>query len=155
MVEENKEYYDILDIMNAIPHRYPFLLVDRVTEINEKGGKGYRNVTINDSCFQGHFPGRPVYPGVLIIEGMAQCAGVIAFKKLEKQIGTQGIKDKLIFFATINNVKFREIVQPGDQLFYDIEISQLTPSRGKFSGKALVNGKVVCEAEMIAVLRDK
>lgn len=153
MPENEKTYLDIQDIMNCIPHRYPFLLVDRVTEIRENGGKGYRNITINDSFFQGHFPEKPVYPGVLIIEGMAQCAGVIAAKILEKQ--NQSTKNKLIFFATINNVKFREIVKPGDQLVYDIEIPQLTPSRGKFIGKALVDGKVVCEAEMMAVMRDK
>jgi 3-hydroxyacyl-[acyl-carrier-protein] dehydratase len=150
---ENTEVFDVIDIMKHIPHRYPFLLVDRVTEINETGGKGYKNVTFNEEFFNGHFPGRPVMPGVLILEGMAQCAGYIALKLSEKSRNM--IKNSLIFFMMIDKVKFRKPVLPGDRLDYEVEFIKNTPRIIKFRGIAKVAENVVAEGEMTAMLSDK
>ncbi len=150
---EEKKVLDIIDIMKHIPHRYPFLLVDRVTEITPSGGKGYKNVTINENYFQGHFPGRPIMPGVLIIEGMAQCGGYIALKLLEKD--QSNIKDMLIFFMMIDNAKFRRPVLPGDRLDYEIEILKLTARLLKIRGVGKVDGEVAAEADMTAMLTPK
>lgn len=150
---ENAEVFDVLDIMKHIPHRYPFLLVDRVTEVGEKGGKGFKNVTINEEFFQGHFPGRPIMPGVLMLEGIAQCAGYIALKHSGKD--QEKNKDKIIFFMMIDKVKFRRPVVPGDRLDYEIEFIKNSGRIIKFKGKAIVNGETAAEAEMTAMLADK
>ena len=155
MAEEKKEYYDIQDIMEVLPHRWPFLLVDRVTEVGKEGGKGYKNVTMNDQFFLGHFPGAPVMPGVLIVEGMAQCAGFIAMKAIELESDKDDDEEKIIYFMTINNVKFRRPVKPGDKLEYHIEIKKFAGSRGKFQGTAYVDGQKACEAEMTAMIVPK
>jgi 3-hydroxyacyl-[acyl-carrier-protein] dehydratase len=147
--EQNK-VFDVIDIMKHIPHRYPFLLVDRVTEITPEGGKGYKNVTINEEFFQGHFPGRPIMPGVLIIEGMAQCAGYIGLKIQEKNGNISG--ESLIFFMMIDKAKFRKPVLPGDRLDYEIEIIKLSSRILKFKGTARVDGAVAAEAELTAML---
>jgi 3-hydroxyacyl-[acyl-carrier-protein] dehydratase len=150
---ENK-VYDTCDIMKTLPHRYPFLLVDRVTEITEEGGKGYKNVTMNEEFFQGHFPGRPIMPGVLIIEGMAQCSGFISFKIWESknENSVQENKEKSIFFMMIDKCKFRKPVVPGDKLEYEVQILKLSTRIGKYMGVAKVNGEVVAEAELTAML---
>lgn len=155
MAEENK-VYDILDIMKVLPHRYPFLLVDKVTEVSETGGKGYKNVTMNEEFFQGHFPGRPVMPGVLIVEGMAQCSGFIALKILEKTDPKfDPNKPKIILFMMIDKVKFRRQVLPGDKLDYEITVMKLSSRIAKFAGVATVNGEKAAEAEMTAMMDDK
>ncbi|MCD5390751.1 UDP-3-O-acyl-N-acetylglucosamine deacetylase [candidate division NPL-UPA2 bacterium] len=134
---------DINDIQKILPHRYPFLLVDRIVEI-EEGRRivGIKNVTFNEPFFPGHFPQRPIMPGVLIIEAMAQTAGVLMLKR-------EGNLGKLAYLAAINKVKLRRPVLPGDQLRLEVEVSKLHQKTGKVLTKALVEGKVVAEAEMV------
>jgi 3-hydroxyacyl-[acyl-carrier-protein] dehydratase len=140
------ENIDIVEILRVLPHRYPFIMVDRIVSV-ELGKKivGLKNVTINEPFFQGHFPGRPVMPGVLILEGMAQVGGIMAFYSSPEAIG-----DKLIFFAGIDKARFRRPVVPGDQLIFTLEL--IKQKRGVMVMKALaeVDGKVVAEAELMA-----
>jgi 3-hydroxyacyl-[acyl-carrier-protein] dehydratase len=139
---------DIFEIQKCIPHRYPFLLVDRVIElIPDKSAVGIKNVTINEPFFQGHFPGNPVMPGVLIIEAMAQVSGVLGAKS--------GVTGSAIYFMSIERAKFRKPVRPGDQLRMEVEITHKRGPVIKLSGKAFVDGKLVCEALMTAMASDK
>ena len=140
---------DILKIMDLIPHRYPFLLVDRILSVEEEKITGIKNVSINEPHFQGHFPGHPIMPGVLIVEGMAQCAGVLMFRKLDDP------RSKVVYFASIDKIKFRKPVVPGDQLRYEIEITRFGGKICKFRGETYVGDSVVCEAEMVASIMDK
>jgi beta-hydroxyacyl-ACP dehydratase FabZ len=152
MNEPNPEQETVLDseqIKALIPHRYPFLLVDRITKMTDDTCTGYKNVTINDNFLQGHFPEKAVMPGVLIIEGMAQTGAAFYNHKQ----GTRS--DKLIFFAGINKAKFRKPVFPGDRLVYEVQILQIRSVIMTFTGKAYVDGKLACEAEMMASLVDK
>lgn len=140
---------DIKEIQELLPHRYPFLLVDRIIEI-EPGVKaiGIKNVTINEEFFQGHFPGHPIMPGVLIIEAMAQVAGILAFRS--------GVKDaKSVYFLSIEKAKFRKPVVPGDQLRFEVNVLQCRGNVWKFSGNALVEEKVAAEAEFTAMVTDR
>lgn len=138
---------DITEIMKVLPHRYPFLLIDRIQELDQgKRVVGIKNVTINEPFFQGHFPGRPIMPGVLIIEAMAQAGCVLAFKSLEET------KDRLVYFMGIEKAKFRKPVVPGDQLQIEIDVMQRRPPYWKLKGIALVNGQKVCEAELMAMI---
>ena len=140
---------DIKEIQKLLPHRYPFLLVDRIIDI-EPGIKavGIKNVTINEDFFQGHFPGHPIMPGVLIIEALAQVAGVLAFRS--------GISEgKSVYFMSIDKAKFRKPVVPGDQLRLEISILQQRGNVWKFSGNAVVEEKVVAEAEFTAMVTDR
>jgi len=134
---------EINEILNILPHRYPFLLVDRIIEI-ELGKKivGIKNLTINEPFFQGHFPGRPVMPGVLQMEAMAQVAGIL----LNKTLGGEG---KISFFAAIDNARFRRPVVPGDQLRMEIEIISAKSRLSKVSAKAFVDGKLASEADLM------
>jgi len=137
------------DIIKVLPHRYPFLLVDRITEL-ELGKRivGIKNVTINEPFFQGHFPGNPIMPGVLIIEAMAQVGGVLARLSMPEVMG----RDGAIFFITMDKVKFRKPVVPGDQLTFEV-IPLRTGSRiWKVAGKAFVKDDVVAQAEMAATI---
>src|SRR4030043_1413275 len=138
---------EIKEIMNILPHAYPFLLVDRIIEI-EPGKRivGIKNVTYNEPFFPGHFPGRPIMPGVLIVEAMAQTAGVLVFNTLP-----EGDRNKLVYFLGMDNVKFRKPVIPGDQLRLELEITKHRQSIWGFKGKALVDGKLVAEAEFLAI----
>src|SRR4030042_3363351 len=142
---------EIREILGLLPHGYPFLLVDRITEI-EPGKRivGIKNVTYNEPFFPGHFPGRPIMPGVLIVEAMAQTAGVLAFKSVPQE--EQG---KPVYFLGIDNVRFRKPVVPGDQLRLELEITKHRQSIWGFKGKALVDGKLVAEAELLAMLGDE
>lgn len=139
---------EINKIMKAIPHRYPFLLVDRVLELEPgKRGVGIKNVTINEPFFQGHFPGMPIMPGVLIVEAMAQLGAVIVLSMPENQ-------GKLAFFAGIDGMRFRRQVVPGDQLRLEVEITRMRGTIGKGIGRALVEDQVAAEGTIIFGIGD-
>jgi len=142
---------DVNEIMEILPHRYPFLLVDRIVEL-EQGKKivGIKNVTINEPFFPGHFPGHPVMPGVLIVEAMAQVGGVLAYLS-----SGDDIRKKVCYFASIDNVKFRKPVVPGDQLRIEMEATGCRRGIWCFLGKVYVDGKLVTEAELKATFADK
>jgi 3-hydroxyacyl-[acyl-carrier-protein] dehydratase len=145
-----QERIDINEIMSIIPHRYPFLLVDRVTEIKHKESiVGIKNVTANEPQFTGHFPTRPVMPGVLIIEAMAQLSAVLVAKSMENTM------DKEVFFMSIEESKFRKIVEPGDTLVMYANIIQNRGPVWKFKARAEVDGKVAAEAVFTAMVKDK
>jgi beta-hydroxyacyl-ACP dehydratase FabZ len=140
---------DIQEIMKLLPHRYPFLLVDRVIECDDQRRiVGIKNVTMNEPFFQGHFPGVPVMPGVLQIEAMAQTGGILI-----NRIANAG--ERVPFFMSIDNAKFRRVVKPGDQLRIEITITTLKPRVAKFSGKCLVDGEVASEADLMCMLTDQ
>ena len=141
---------DIGKILDVIPHRYPFLLVDRILEVEgTKRIVGIKNVTINEPFFQGHFPGHPIMPGVLIIEAMAQVGGILLMGQIE------GYESKVVYFMSLDNVKFRRPVKPGDQLRFELDMLQIRGMVCKMRGVAKVDGDVVCEADMAAMVRDK
>nr|WP_307775537.1 3-hydroxyacyl-ACP dehydratase FabZ [uncultured Cetobacterium sp.] len=139
---------DVMEIMKRIPHRYPFLLVDRIIEMDKEAQKiiGLKNVTINEEFFQGHFPGHPIMPGVLIVEGMAQCLGVLVLDDAE---------GKVPYFAAIEGVKFKAPVRPGDQVIYEVQVDKLRRNIVKATGVAKVDGKVVTEASFTFTIMDK
>lgn len=144
------ETADIALIMKTLPHRYPFLLIDRVINIGaDFSGVGIKNVTVNEPQFAGHFPDRPVYPGVLMIEGMAQTAGVIGIKSVT---GTE--KPRAVYFLTIDKCKFRKPVMPGDTVEYHMRSIGRRKAMWWFHGDAKVNGSVVAEADVGAMLTD-
>ena len=138
---------DITQIEKILPHRYPFLLVDRINELTETRAVGLKCVTINDYFFRGHFPGRPVMPGVLIVEAIAQVGGIIMLNKREN-LG------KFAYFMSVDKVKFRKPVVPGDLLVLEAELGKLRSRTGQVMGRALVDGKVVCEAELMFALAE-
>jgi len=142
--------YTIEDIMQVLPHRYPFLLVDRILEIEEgKRIVGLKNVTINEPFFQGHFPGHPIMPGVLIIESMAQVGGMLLMRTIADP------SSKVVYFMSLDNIKFRRPVRPGDQLRLELEVTQLRGATCRMRGVASVDGQVATEAEMAAIVRDR
>jgi beta-hydroxyacyl-ACP dehydratase FabZ len=141
--------YGITEIMKFLPHRYPFLLVDRIVELEgDRRIVGLKNVTINEQFFQGHFPGAPVMPGVLILEAMAQVAGVMIYRNLVDR------EKKLIYFTGIENARFRRPVVPGDQLRIEIELLSRRSNYGKMQGRATVDGKVVADATVFFAVVD-
>ena len=143
------EAADIAVVLKMLPHRYPFLMVDRVIDIRgDEHGIGIKNVTINEPHFQGHFPENPVFPGVLMIEGMAQTAGVLCIA------ATSSLKPKNVFFMTIDKAKFRKIVLPGDTIEYHMTKSARRKSMWWYHGEAKVRGQVVAEAEVGAMISD-
>ena len=145
---------DIIQIQEILPHRYPMLLVDRITDMElKKSIKGFKNVSISESAFQGHFPGHPIYPGVLILEGMAQCGGVLALKSSE--LTDEEMKNKVIYFMSIDKAKFRTPVRPGDRLDYELEVIKMKSSLMVLKGQAFIDGKVCAEAEFKAMIVDK
>ncbi len=140
----------INDIMKILPHRYPMLLVDRVVEIDE-GTRivGIKNVTANEQFFQGHFPGAPVMPGVLIVEAMAQCSAVLILR------GIPDRDQKLFLFGGVDKARFRRPVVPGDQLRMECEVLQRRSNTVKVKGTATVDGSVVAEAEMLSIMVER
>lgn len=139
---------DVEGIMNLLPHRYPFLMIDRVVDYTispeHKTLKAIKNVTFNEPFFQGHFPGKPILPGVLILEAMAQATGVLAFTMLGKPN-----PGELYYFAAIDNARFKRPVVPGDQLVIDVEYLKERRGIASFKGVATVDGKVVCHADLM------
>ncbi|WP_331776034.1 3-hydroxyacyl-ACP dehydratase FabZ [Sulfurospirillum sp. 1612] len=146
---------DVVEIQKILPHRHPFLLVDRITELTQgEFVKGYKNVTIGEPIFQGHFPGHPIYPGVMIIEGMAQAGGILAFKSMD-EAGQEETKDKVVYFMSIDKAKFRSPVKPGDTLVYELQVLKHKGAVWVLDGKAFVDGKLVAQAELKAMIVDK
>ncbi len=142
------ESADILDIMRSLPHRYPFLLVDRIVDIRgDESCVGIKNVTVNEPQFTGHFPERPVMPGVLLIEAMAQTAGVIVMRA-----NAPSDRPKLVYFLTIDGVKFRKPVTPGDRVEFHMTKTARKRNIWWYSGRALVDGALVCEAQISAMM---
>jgi len=153
-VPSNNAVFDVREIMSYVPHRYPFLLVDRVLELQpEKSIRAIKNVTINEPFFAGHFDGYPVMPGVLIIEALAQTAGILTIRSNANGNGERA-ENELFFFVGIDNARFKRQVVPGDQL--TLEVAQVTVKRGiaKYSCRALVDGQVACEADIMCARRE-
>ncbi|MEP4891472.1 MAG: 3-hydroxyacyl-ACP dehydratase FabZ [Aliiglaciecola sp.] len=144
---DNLNAIEIEEIMELLPHRYPFLLIDRVTEyVLGETIKAYKNVTFNEPCFTGHFPGKPIFPGVLILEAMAQAAGILGFK-------TAGNSDELYLYAGIDNARFKRPVVPGDRLDFDVCVVKEKRGIWKFKGVASVDGQEACVAEFMCAMR--
>ncbi|HUJ17322.1 MAG TPA: 3-hydroxyacyl-ACP dehydratase FabZ [Nitrospirota bacterium] len=142
----------IQEVMDLLPHRYPFLLIDRILEFEmNKRIVGLKNVTINEPFFQGHFPGHPIMPGVLLLEAMAQSGGVMALKS----IPAEDVKKKVLYFMSIDKAKFRKPVVPGDQVRFELELIRQRGPVMSFKAVAIVDGGVVAEAEMMAMIVDK
>ena len=142
---------EIEEILEIIPHRYPFLLIDRVKDIVlDKSATGIKNVTINESFFQGHFPGKPTMPGVLIIESMAQTAAVLVVIGL-----IDAVKDKVVYFMSIESARFRKPVTPGDTMNINVTTKQVRGNVWKFSGEAFVEDTIVAEANFTAMIVDR
>ena len=149
--EGRVEAFDIAQIMRAIPHRYPFLLVDRIVEVRKNHScVGIKNVTINENFFQGHFPEHPVMPGVLIVESMAQTAAVLVVETLGPEA-----RGKLVYFMSVEGAKFRKPVGPGDQLRIHVRKDRQRGNIWKFAAEAKVDGKVVAEATYTAMILDR
>ena len=144
--------FDIQEIQEMLPHRYPFLLVDRITNVKEgEEVEGYLNVSITNAVFQGHFPGHPIYPGVLIIEGMAQTGAILPFTIMDKD----ELKDKVVYFMSIDKAKFRKPVRPGDKLVYRVKTIKHRGKIWQLDAKAYVDEELVAEAELKAMIMDK
>ncbi len=138
------------EIQSLLPHRYPFLLVDRIRELDpDRRVVGIKNVTINEPFFQGHFPGRPVMPGVLILEAMAQVGGVLAFKSMGQTARP------VVYLTGVESAKFRKPVVPGDQLRFEVEVLKKRPPFWKMQAKAYVESDLVCEAEVTAMVTEE
>jgi beta-hydroxyacyl-ACP dehydratase FabZ len=149
-METGRGALDILGILNILPHRYPFLLVDRIESIDEgKRVVGIKNVTFNEPFFQGHFPGHPVMPGVLIVEAMAQVGAVLLLR------GVPDRHTKLVYFAGIDRAKFRKPVTPGDQVRFEVEVLKLRSRSARLRGEAFVDGVLVAEAELFSSMIDR
>ncbi len=140
------EKIDILEIMRLLPHRYPFILVDRILSVTpDQDIVGLKNVTINEPFFQGHFPARPVMPGVLILEGMAQVGGVLAFYSEPERIGSS-----VLYFVGVDKARFRQPVTPGDQIIFKLELLKRRRGIWQMAARAFVEEKLVAEAELMA-----
>ncbi|MEI6592230.1 MAG: 3-hydroxyacyl-ACP dehydratase FabZ [Holophagaceae bacterium] len=149
MSEREPRIIDLQGIMDLIPHRYPLLLVDRILDYEPKTWiRGLKNISFNEQVFQGHFPSRPVFPGVYIVEAMAQTGGCLLMQEFEDRAS------KVIYFMGIDNVKFRKPVQPGDQLVMEVKVLQIKGRICKMRGEAFVGGQKVAEAEFMSMLMD-
>lgn len=153
-MQDSEIQINVEEIMKVLPHRYPILLVDRITKLElEKSVEGYKNITFNEPIFAGHFPASPIYPGVYIIEGMAQTGGILAYKS---SFGINAVNDgsRLVYFMSIDRAKFRSMVKPGDKLVYKIEVLKHKGKVWVIDGKAYVDNKLVAEAELKAMIAD-
>jgi 3-hydroxyacyl-[acyl-carrier-protein] dehydratase len=145
---------DVLEIQKILPHRYPFLLVDKVTSMVEgESIVAYKNVSISEPVFQGHFPDHPIYPGVMILEGMAQAGGILAFKS--GGYTQEQMQEKVMYFMSIDGAKFRIPVKPGDKLEYKIKVLKQRKNLIVLGGEAYVDDQLVAEAELKAMIVDK
>ena len=146
---------DVRDIEKILPHRFPFLLVDKVTNLNcGVDIEAYKNVTIAEHIFQGHFPGHPIYPGVMIIEGLAQAGGILAFESMTG-FKEEDTSSKVVYFMSIDNAKFRSPVKPGDKLVYKLNVIKNKGNIWVLGAKAYVDEKVVSECILKAMIMDK
>ncbi|WP_267524976.1 3-hydroxyacyl-ACP dehydratase FabZ [Campylobacter sp. MG1] len=145
---------DVMQIQEILPHRPPFLLVDKITEINLDEGYviGYKNVSISDQVFAGHFPGHPIYPGVMILEGMAQTGGILAFQSMKDSVDP---KSKVVYFTGMEEVKFKSPVRPGDKLVYKMSVVKNRGAMWVFSGEAYVDDTLCTQAILKAMIVDK
>ena len=139
----------IREILDLLPHRYPFLLVDRVIEIDETSIRALKNVTVNEPFFQGHFPEQPVMPGVLLVEGMAQAGGLLLLRDIPNR------ERKLLLFSGIDKCRFRRPVLPGDQVVFEVEVVSHRQSFAKLHGRALVDDELACEAELLSAMVER
>ncbi|MBZ7953517.1 MULTISPECIES: 3-hydroxyacyl-ACP dehydratase FabZ [Campylobacter] len=144
---------NVSQIQEILPHRYPFLLVDRIVDLKKNEiVRGYKNISISDPVFLGHFPDHPIYPGVLILEGMAQTGGVLAFESMDDKVDP---KSKVVYFTGIDGAKFRNPVRPGDRLDYEMKVVKNRGNMWVFKGQAFVDENLVAEAELKAMIVDK
>jgi len=143
-------HFDINSILQILPHRYPFLMIDRILELEPgKSVKAMKNVTFNEPFFQGHFPGQPIMPGVFLLEAMAQAGGFLILNTIPNP------ETKLMYFTGINKSRFKKVVVPGDQLIFEAELVKYRLGTCKISARALVDGKVVCTAEFLSTVVDR
>ncbi len=150
LTDQTVAHIDIARIMELIPHRYPFLMIDRVVDlVPGESATGIKNISANEAFFQGHFPGHPVMPGVLIVEAMAQVGGMLLMGAVENP------EDKVVYFMSLDKVKFRRPVVPGDQIRFELEMLQFRGKRCKMRGEAFVDGNKAAEAEMMAQIVDR
>ncbi len=140
---------EILQILDLLPHRYPFLLIDRVLETNETTIRALKNVTVNEPFFQGHFPEHPVMPGVLLVEAMAQAGGLLLLRAVDEREG------KLLYFSGIDKCRFRRPVIPGDQVVFEVEVLSHRQAFAKLQGRATVDGELACEAELLSAMVER
>lgn len=145
---------DVMEIQQILPHRYPFLLVDRVTDlIKNESITSFKNVSISEPVFQGHFPDHPIYPGVMILEGMAQAGGILAFQSMD--MTKEEAENKVVYFMSIDKAKFRAPVRPGDKLEYRISVIKNKGAVWMLKGEAFVDDKLVSQTELKAMIVDK
>ena len=145
---------DVVEIQEILPHRYPFLLVDRVISLDVgENIVSFKNVSISEPVFEGHFPGHPIYPGVMILEGLAQAGGLLAFQSMG--LTKEEVKNKVVYFMSIDKAKFRKPVRPGDRLEYRVSVIKRKGSIWMLDGKAYVDDVLVSEAQLKAMVVDK
>lgn len=145
---DSSKLLNIHELIKMLPHRYPFLMIDKVLEYTEESLLGVKNVTMNEPCFTGHFPDNPVMPGVLIIESLAQAGAILAYLKTKSSP-----KEHLFFLAAVDNAKFKQMVIPGDQLMLDVQIVGNKGNFWKIHGEAKVDGKLVCSVDILSAMR--
>lgn len=148
MTIESSKLLTVHEIIKMLPHRYPFLMIDKVLEYTEESLVGVKNVTVNEPCFTGHFPENPVMPGVLITEAIAQAGAILAYLKSKSSP-----RDHLFFLAGIDNAKFKQMVIPGDQLILEVQIVGNKANFWKIHGEAKVDGKLVCSVDILSAMR--
>lgn len=148
MTIESSKILTVHEIIKMLPHRYPFLMIDKVLEYTEESLVGVKNVTVNEPCFTGHFPENPVMPGVLITEAIAQAGAILAYLKSKSSP-----RDHLFFLAGVDNAKFKQMVIPGDQLILEVQIVGNKSNFWKIHGEAKVDGKLVCSVDILSAMR--